>query len=88
MCKIINTGVALNLILIYLQIGKCAIQNLKDLRNWTFAFWLDWVALTRLSVLGIEYSANVDTMLAHRLRRWPTVVPTLAERLVFAGMGL
>ena len=26
-------------------------------------------------------------MLAHRLRRWPNIVPTLAERLVFAGRG-
>ena len=30
-------------------------------------------------------SANVGTMLAHRLRRWSNTVPTLAERLVFAG---
>ena len=27
--------------------------------------------------------ANVGTMLAHRLRRWPNTVPTLAERLLF-----
>ena len=25
-------------------------------------------------------SANVGTMLAHRLRRWPNIVPVLAER--------
>ena len=24
-------------------------------------------------------------MLAHRLRRWPNIVPTLAKRLLFAG---
>ena len=24
-------------------------------------------------------------MLAHRLRRWPNIVPTLAEHLVFSG---
>ena len=29
---------------------------------------------------------NVGTMLAHRLRRWPNIVPTLGERLVFAEM--
>ena len=32
------------------------------------------------------HSANVGTMLAHRLRRWPSTVPTLAEHLVFAGI--
>ena len=33
-------------------------------------------------------SANVGTMLAHRLRLWPSIVPTLAEGLVFAGSEL
>ena len=28
---------------------------------------------------------NVDTMLAHRLRRWPNIVPALGERLMLAG---
>ena len=27
-------------------------------------------------------------MLAHRLRRWPNIEPTLGERLVFAEMGI
>ena len=27
-------------------------------------------------------------MLAHRLRRWPNINPTLVQRLVFAGYGL
>ena len=27
-------------------------------------------------------------MLAHRLRRWPNIAPTLAERLVLAGLPL
>ena len=31
------------------------------------------------------HSPDVSTMLAHRLRRWPNIVPTLSERLVFAG---
>ena len=26
-------------------------------------------------------------MLAHRLRQWPSIVPTLGERLVLAGWG-
>ena len=33
-------------------------------------------------------SPNVGTMLAHRLRHWPNIVPTLGERLVFAGMPM
>ena len=33
----------------------------------------------------IKRSANVGTMLAHRLRRWPNIVPTLTERFLFAG---
>ena len=33
-------------------------------------------------------SANVGTKLPHRLRRWPNIVPTLAERFVFAGDSL
>ena len=28
---------------------------------------------------------NVGTMLGQRLRRWSNIVPTLGERLVFAG---
>ena len=31
-------------------------------------------------------SSNIGTMLAHRLRRWPNIVPTLDERRVFAGI--
>ena len=27
---------------------------------------------------------DVDPMLAHRLRRWPSIKPALVERLVFA----
>ena len=30
-------------------------------------------------------SPNAGTMLAHRLRRWANIVPTLGERPVFAG---
>ena len=29
---------------------------------------------------------NVGKTLGHRLRRWPNVVPTLGEHLVFAGV--
>ena len=32
-------------------------------------------------------SANVGLMLGQRRRRWPNIKPTLAERLVFAGMS-
>ena len=28
---------------------------------------------------------DVDSLLAHRLRRWPSIKPALVERLVFAG---
>ena len=31
-------------------------------------------------------SPNVGLLLAHRLRRWPNINPTLGERLVFAGI--
>ena len=31
---------------------------------------------------------NVDSILAHRLRRWPNIKPTLVHHLVFAGVGL
>ena len=31
-------------------------------------------------------SPNVGSMLVHRLRRWPNIVPTLGESLMFAGM--
>ena len=30
-------------------------------------------------------SANVGTVLSQRRRQWANIVPTLAERLVFAG---
>ena len=30
---------------------------------------------------------NVGSMLAHHLRRWPNIEPTLGKRLVFAGRG-
>ena len=33
-------------------------------------------------------SANVGTVLAHRLRRWPNTVPTLAEGHLLAGISL
>ena len=32
-----------------------------------------------------RHSANVVSMLCHRLRRWPNIDPTLAQSLVFAG---
>ena len=35
-----------------------------------------------------QQAPNVGTMLAHRLRRWPNIVPTLGKRLVFAGIYL
>ena len=31
-----------------------------------------------------QQTRNVHAMLAHRLRRWPNIVPTLGKRLVFA----
>ena len=31
---------------------------------------------------------NVGLMLAHRLRRWATIKPTIVKGLVFAGQGL
>ena len=33
-------------------------------------------------------SPNDGTMLANRPRRWPNIVPTLGERLVFAGNSM
>ena len=34
-----------------------------------------------------KHSLDVGTMLVNRLRRWPNIVPTLSERIVFAGVG-
>ena len=34
---------------------------------------------------NMKRSANVGTMLGQRRRRWANIVPSLAERLVFAG---
>ena len=33
-------------------------------------------------------SPNADSMLVHRLRRWPNIESALGERLVFAGLAL
>ena len=41
-----------------------------------------------LAVWQPEHSPNTGTMLAHRLRRWPNIVPALAERLVLAAGSL
>ena len=41
------------------------------------------------SVLVLVYTPSkhdVDQMLAHRLRRWPSIKPALVQRLVFAGL--
>ena len=35
--------------------------------------------------LQVGYIPNVGLTLAHRLRRWPNISPTLGQRLVFAG---
>ena len=35
-----------------------------------------------------RHSAIVDSMLDHRLRRWPNFEPTMAECLMFAGLAL
>ena len=40
------------------------------------------------SVGNTRRSPNVGTMLVQRRRRWANIVPTLAERLVFAGNPL
>ena len=37
---------------------------------------------------SMNHSPNAGTALGHRLRRWLNVVPTLDERLVFAGLLL
>ena len=42
------------------------------------AYSTDYPANTR-------HSPNAGTMLVHRLRRWPNIVPALGERLVIAG---
>ena len=33
-----------------------------------------------------KHSANAGTMLSHRLRRWPDIIPALGEHLAFAGI--
>ena len=33
-----------------------------------------------------RYSPNAGSMLTHLLRRWPSIEPTLGERLVFVGV--
>ena len=39
-------------------------------------------------VLVLVYTrrTNAGPMLAHRLRRWPSIKPALVQRLVFAGL--
>ena len=34
-----------------------------------------------------RHSPNEGTVVAHRLRRWPSIVPTLGECLVLAGQA-
>ena len=38
-----------------------------------------------LSTLPANRRLNAGPMLAHRLRRWPSIKPALVQRLVFAG---
>ena len=53
-----------------------------------------WCLFTSLELIPIMYyipantrrSPNVGTLSAHRLLRWPNIVPTLGERLMFAGI--
>ena len=39
-----------------------------------------------LFLANMRRSANVGSMLARRLRRWPNIELTLSERLLFAGL--
>ena len=63
-----------------------------SLRNTTFKEWrCDFVSFKIIdpdaaAAASTKRSANVGTKLAHRLRLWPNIIPTLAERLVFAGV--
>ena len=44
-----------------------------------------WIIFTHLK-LCVSRCPNVGLMLAHRLRRWPNIRPTLGQHLVFAGL--
>ena len=52
--------------------------------------WLLWIVETMYKVECIIPFPNLgdvrNTMLAHRLRRWPSIKPALVQRLVFAGL--
>ena len=39
----------------------------------------------RTSPSNTRRVSNVGSMLVHRMRRWPSIEPTLGERLEFAG---
>ena len=36
--------------------------------------------------VNMRRGSDVVAMLGHRLRRWPNIMTSLVERLVFAGM--
>ena len=45
-----------------------------------------WIDLRHQFPANTKRPANVGTMLAHRLRRWPNSVQPLTERFLFAGL--
>ena len=55
--------------------------------------WSPWFIQKYSSALRVEefpanmrHWANVSSLLAHRLRRWPNNKTTLAQRFMFAGL--
>ena len=59
--------------------NHCVCNNVYDL------FGNVWTWATAIAE-NAKHSPNLGTMLAHRLRRWVNIAPTLCKRLVFAGM--
>ena len=70
-----------------LNIPKKCSTVLEDIKNRTDVPITHSVMCTLPNPANTRRSANVGTLLAYRLRRWANIIPTLGERLVFAGKG-
>ena len=60
--------------------GSCGQERLCIKRNLLFRFG------ACLHTQQTRRRPNAGSMLAHRLRRWPSIKPALVQRLVFAGL--
>ena len=42
--------------------------------------------VSSITETNTKHQSNVDSMLVHRLQRWPNTEPTMVYRLAFAGL--